>query len=139
MEVNAIHLPGLLLALEHLAAAGVDREHAANKALQGLIDEAEVAWACHAATGACATENTVLQALAQAEQFVVGFEDDELQSGIGMLLAQLRSGATVAEQWRAFIDECAGQAGGMVNGNRLSLRAAELLALPACPEVAGHG
>ncbi|WP_262880426.1 hypothetical protein [Pseudomonas paralcaligenes] len=39
------------------------------------------------------------------------------------------------ETWRAFIADCAATAGGMVNGNRLSARAAELLAASPAPEV----
>lgn len=137
MDINAIHLPGLLLALEQLATAGLARENRAYKALMGLIGEAEAAWGRYADVGG--DGNSVVQVLVQAEQFVAGFEGDWMQEGVEMLLAELRAGATVAKQWSAFIDECRGQAGGMVNGNRLSLRASELLALPACAQVAVHG
>lgn len=43
----------------------------------------------------------------------------------------------VPEGWREFIQDCAGTAGGMVNGNRLSARAAELLAASPSPSKQG--
>lgn len=44
----------------------------------------------------------------------------------------------VPEGWREFVAECAGMAGGMVNGNQLSLRAQELLAAAPAPEPASR-
>lgn len=137
MEISALHLPGLLLALEQLATAGIPRSHRAHTSLLALISHAEEAWGQHV-TGADAS-NPVTRVLGQAEQFVAGFDGDELQNGVASLLADLRGGAVVAAQWRRFIDQCAGQAGGMVSGNHLSLRATALLALPGCPGVKNNG
>ncbi|MCG8910942.1 hypothetical protein [Pseudomonas sp. DP-17] len=137
MEISALHLPGLLLALEQLATAGIPRSHIAHTSLMALIDNAEEAWGQHLAGGS--SSNPVTHVLDQAERFVAGFDSDELQSGVASLLADLRGGAVVAEQWRTFIGQCAGLSGGLVNGNHLSLRAAALLALPGCPEVGKHG
>ncbi|UCL90184.1 hypothetical protein [Pseudomonas sp. HS-18] len=137
MKISALHLPGLLLALEQLATAGIPRSHIAHTSLMALIGNAEEAWGQHFAGGI--SSNPVSHVLFQAEHFVAGFDGDEWQHGVASLLADLRGSAVVAEQWRTFIGQCLGLAGRMVNGNQLSLRAAELLALPGCPEVGKHG
>lgn len=62
------------------------------------------------------------------------FELEEFDLFIQRLLDEVarlnasRDAVAVPEGWREFIEDCATTAGGMVNGNRLSHRAAELLA-----------
>jgi hypothetical protein len=47
--------------------------------------------------------------------------------------AEQQPAAVVPEGWREFIEDCATTAGSMVNGNRLSIRASELLAAAPAP------
>ena len=58
---------------------------------------------------------------------------DAFQAGASW---QRTHSAGVPEGWREFIEDCANTAGGMVNGNRLSIRAQELLAAAAAQPAA---
>lgn len=142
IQVSAVVIPSPWPAAEHWKyAAELEREHTLElKSISSRSEKARPTEAEHhvkllgQALGECISASGIIRADASlcGPELLMFAED--LKRHITEQAAALSAVTAERDMLLAFVTECAGTAGGMVNGNKLSNRAKEVIAAMAAKE-----